>query len=55
MKEVDMLDFEEIVLKNIEFRADPQNEPKTTKPATRAGFKPNYLRTGRDSNPRPPP
>jgi len=27
--------------------ADPENEPKMIKPATRAGFIRNYLRTGR--------
>ena len=35
--------------------ADPEIEPKMQKPALGAGFSVFNLRTGRDSNPRPPP
>ena len=52
---IGLLKIRETSTKNTKKIADPESEPKMLKPATIAGFKRNLMRTGRDSNPRPPP
>ena len=44
---IDLLSFGKIKLRESKKIADPKNEPKKVKPATRAGFIEIFQRTGR--------
>ena len=52
---IDLLKSIKIDWKASKKTEDPGTEPKMLKPAPRTGFSELNLRTGRDSNPRPPP